>query len=125
MKVLVVVEDDPDVQLLIEAIFSMDSRFTIAQVTESAEEALAAAQTSDPGVIVLDQDLAGELSGLDAAPLFKAVAPRAKIILFTAHAQLKARAEQEPAIDGFVVKTESAALLTMAQRLTGLDTRLG
>ena len=40
MKVLVVVEDDPDVQFLVETIFSMDSRFTIAAVAASAEEAL-------------------------------------------------------------------------------------
>jgi hypothetical protein len=50
------------------------------------------------------------------------MAPRLKIILFTAHAQLRDRAEQEPAIDGFVLKTESAKLLPMAQRLTGLGT---
>jgi len=30
VKVLVVVEDDPDVQFLITAVFSMDCRFTLA-----------------------------------------------------------------------------------------------
>ena len=40
MQVLVVVEDDPDVQFLVETIFSMDSRFTLAGVVASAEDGL-------------------------------------------------------------------------------------
>ena len=40
--------------------------------------------------------------------------------MFTAHAVLKASADNEPAIDGFVLKTDSTQLLPLAQRLTGL-----
>jgi len=120
MKVLVVVEDDPDVQFLLEAIFSMDSRFTLARVAASAKAALESVRTSEPGIIVLDHGLAGSLTGLDAAPRLKSLAPHAKIILFTAHAELQPRADQEPAIDGFVLKTDSTQLLPLAQRLTGL-----
>jgi DNA-binding NarL/FixJ family response regulator len=121
LKVLMVVEDDPDVLFLIETIFSMDSRFTIGDVAESAEEALEAARTTEPGIIVLDHGLAGVLTGLDAAPQLKELAPQAKIILFTAHAELQARADAEPAIDGFLLKTESSLLLALACQLTGLD----
>jgi hypothetical protein len=46
-----------------------------------------------------------------------------KIILFTAHAELQARAAIEPAVDGFVLKTESTRLLPLAQRLTGMDVK--
>ena len=70
MKVLVIVEDDPDVQFLVETIFSMDSRFTLAGVAESAEEALESLRTAEPELIVLDHGLAGPLTGLDAAPRF-------------------------------------------------------
>ena len=120
---LAVIEDDPDVQLLIETIFSMDSRFSAAKAAQSAEEALESARKAEPGVIVLDHGLAGSLTGLDAAPLLKELAPRAKIILFTAFAELQTRAIAEPAIDAFLLKTESTRLLPLAQRLTGLDTR--
>ena len=41
--VIAVIEDDPDIQLLIETISSMDSRFTLANVAETAEEALESA----------------------------------------------------------------------------------
>jgi DNA-binding NarL/FixJ family response regulator len=118
---LAVIEDDPDVQLLIETIFSMDSRFSAANAAETAEEALASTRKTEPGVIVLDHGLAGLLTGLDTAPLLKALAPRAKIILFTAHAELQARATAEPAVDAFLLKTDPTRLLPLAQRLTGLD----
>ena len=55
-------------------------------------------------------------------PRLRELAPQAKIIMFTAHTDLKTRAEHEPAIDGFVLKTESARLPPLTQRLTGLGT---
>jgi DNA-binding NarL/FixJ family response regulator len=119
-KILVVIEDDPDVQFLVEAIFAMDPRFTVTAVAASAEEALEAPPTSEPGIIVLDHGLAGPLPGLAAAPMLKERAPKAKIIMFTAHAALQARADREPAIDAFLLKTESERLLPLAQELIGL-----
>lgn len=120
MKVLIVVEDDPDVQFLIETIFAGDSRFSVAGVTASAEGALEIAQTAEPRIIVLDHGLAGTLTGLEAAPRLKELAPQAKIILFTAHAELRARAADEPTIDAFLLKTDISQLLPLAQRLAGL-----
>jgi two-component system, NarL family, response regulator LiaR len=121
MKTLIVVEDDPDVQLLLETIFSMDARFGPAEVAVSAQEALAVAERIEPGIIVLDHGLEGTLTGLEAAPRLKELAPNSKIILFTAHAELKARAAEEPSIDAFLLQTKSTLLLALAQRLTGLD----
>jgi DNA-binding NarL/FixJ family response regulator len=120
MSLLVVIEDDPDVQFLVQAIFSMDPRFAIPQVVDSAEEALESPPSSARGVIVLDHGLAGPLPGLAAAPLLKERNPQARIILFTAHAALQARADKDPSIDAFLLKTESEMLLPVAQRLTGL-----
>ena len=123
MRVLVVVEDDPDVQFLIETVFSEDDRFSVAVLAASAEEALEVARTTEPGIIVLDHGLAGALTGLEAAPRLKEVAPNAKVILFTAHAELRHFAADEPAIDAFLLKTDISQLLPLAQRLTGLGPR--
>jgi len=120
VKVLVAVEDDPDIQFLIQTVFALDSRFSVVGEAASAEEGIELARSTEPGLIVLDHGLAGELTGIDAAPLFKEVAPLAKIVLFTAHADLRARAGEEPAIDAFLVKTDIGQLLPLAQRLTGL-----
>jgi hypothetical protein len=48
-ELLAVIEDDPDVQLLIESIFSMDSRFSAANAAETAEEALDSARKTGAG----------------------------------------------------------------------------
>jgi DNA-binding NarL/FixJ family response regulator len=118
---LVVVEDDPDVRFLIETVFATDDRFSSPPgMASAAEDALELARTTGPGIIVLDQGLAGVLTGLEAAPRLKEVAPQAKIILFTAHAELRRPAADEPAIDAFLLKTESVRLLPLAQELTGL-----
>jgi DNA-binding NarL/FixJ family response regulator len=120
VKVLAVVKDDPNVRFLVEAIFSMDARFTLTAVAASAEEALESLRTTQPEIIVIEHDLSGQLTGLDAAPRLEELAPQAKIIMFSAQPDLKTRAEHEPAIDGFVLRSESTRLLPQAQRLTGL-----
>ena len=123
VKVLVVVEDDPDVQFLIETILSMDDRFSVAGMAASAEAALEMARMTELEIIVLDHGLAGALTGIEAAPRLKEVAPNVKIILFTTHAELRQAAADEPAIDAFLLKTASARLLALAQTLTGMDLR--
>jgi len=57
MKAVLIVEDDPDIQSLIETIFSMDPRFTVTGLAESAEEALVMARAGKPEIIVLDDRL--------------------------------------------------------------------
>jgi DNA-binding NarL/FixJ family response regulator len=120
MKSVVIVEDDPDIQSLIATIFSMDPRFSVSGLAESAEEAVELARTTEPEIIVLDDRLAGELTGVEAVPMFKEVAPDAKIILFTAHADLQARVVNQPAIDAFLLKTDTGELLPLAQQLTNM-----
>jgi DNA-binding NtrC family response regulator len=117
VKPLVVVEDDEDVQRLVETAFSLDSRFTFVGASATAEGALEMVRTNMPRAIVLDHALAGRLNGLEAAQKFKEVAPQSKIILFTAHAELREAAAAEPAIDAFVLKTEPMRLLRVAQQL--------
>jgi DNA-binding NarL/FixJ family response regulator len=117
---VLVVEDDPDVQFFMTVSFAMDSRFTVSGVVETAEDAMASIQSTKPGVIVLDHGLAGPLSGLNAAPRLKELAPDSKIILFSAHGVIRNRASREPAIDAFLLKTESDKFLPLAQQLTGL-----
>jgi len=43
-------QNDPDVQFLIETVFSEDARFTVGGVAASAEEALELARTTEPGL---------------------------------------------------------------------------
>jgi len=120
MKAVLIVEDDPDIQSLIATIFSMDPRFSVAGLAETAEEALALARKTNLEIIVLDDRLAGALTGVEAVPALKEAAPGAKIILFTAHADLRARAVGQPDIDAFLLKTDTGELLPLAQQLTNM-----
>jgi len=120
MKALVIVEDDLDIQSMIETIFSMDPRFAVAGLAESAEDALELARSTEPEIIVLDDRLAGALTGVDAVHQLKEAAPNAKIILFTSHADLRARVDHEDAIDAFLLKTDTGELLPLAQKLTNM-----
>ena len=120
MKAVVIVEDDLDIRSLIETIFSMDPRFAVAGVADSAEDAVEMARTTSPQIIVLDNRLAGKMTGVDAVPGLRATAPQAKIILFTAHGDLQARVDEENNVDAFLLKTETGALLPLAQQLTNM-----
>lgn len=120
MKAVLIVEDDPDIQSLIETIFSMDPRFSVAGLAETAEQALVLARKTQIEVIVLDDRLAGALTGVEAVPDLKAAAPGAKIILFTAHADVQARVVKEPDVDAFLLKTDTGELLPLAQQLTNM-----
>lgn len=120
MKAVLIVEDDPDIQSLISTIFSMDPRFSVAGLAETAEEALDLARKSPIEIIVLDDRLAGALTGVEAVPELKAAAPGAKIILFTAHADVQARVVKQPDVDAFLLKTDTGELLPLAQQLTNM-----
>ena len=77
------------------------------------------ARSMEPGLIILDHGLEGPMNGLEAAPLLKAAAPNAKILLFTAF-DMVADASAEPAIDAFLRKTDLDKLLPTVQALLDL-----
>ena len=115
-----IVEDQPDMALLIRLALTRDPRLRAAGEAVSADEALALLDEVEPALIVLDHSIEGDVMGLQAAPLLKAKAANAKILLFTAHDR-SGEAAAEPAIDGFLRKDRIDQLLATAQRLLGLD----
>ena len=120
MKVFVVVEDEPDMRALIGLTLRRDPRLEVVGEAASAEEALAVLDTCDPGLIILDHGIEGEMMGLQAAPLLKAKAPEAKILLFTAF-DMRREASLEPAVDEYLRKDRIGELLPTVLRMLGLD----
>ena len=118
-KVLVVVEDEEDMRLLIQAILQRDPRLEIVGHATSAAEALEVARTLEPGLIILDHSIEGDVMGLDAAPMLKEVCPQAKILLFSAF-DLQGEAAAEPAVDAFLSKSRVRDLLSTVQKMLGL-----
>ena len=119
MNVLVVVEDDPGMRVLIEELIGEDKRLNLSGELANVEDAIETARASQPDLMILDHFIEGQIMGLEAAPMLKAVVPNAKIILFTSH-DLTVEAKREPAIDALVLKRNMDQLLPTAQRLLGL-----
>jgi DNA-binding NarL/FixJ family response regulator len=117
---LIVVDDDPDIRMLVRAVIGGDARLEVVGEAVSADEAIQLAGSVAPELILLDHSLDGATTGLKAAPALKAVAPSAKILLFTAY-DMAADATREPAVDGFLRKDEVGKLVPAITELLGLD----
>lgn len=120
-RALVAVEDDPAFQVLIRATLEEDPRIQILEeMPVSIDRALEVAREVQPGLIILDHNLGGEMVGLGAAPRFKEAAPGSKLLLFTAY-DVANEAKREPAIDAFVRKDDVSELLPTSRRLLGFE----
>jgi DNA-binding NarL/FixJ family response regulator len=119
-KVLVVLEDEPDMQLLIAMQLQRDPRLETLGQAATAAEALDLLDSVHPGLIILDHRIERDIMGLQAAPLLKVKAPNALILLFTAF-DMRREADDEPAVDAFLRKDELVRLLPTVQRLLGLS----
>jgi two-component system chemotaxis response regulator CheB len=118
-RVLVIVEDEADMRMMIRAILAVDHRIEICGEVATAAAAIEAARTLEPGLVILDHSIEGDVMGLDAAPLIKEVAPQAKVLLFSAF-DMRKEAEASPAVDEFLSKSDVGKLLATVQRLIGL-----
>jgi DNA-binding NarL/FixJ family response regulator len=115
-----IIEDEPDMRLLIRLALTRDRRFEPIGEASSADAALAMLDDRAPVLIVLDHSIEGSMMGLEAAPLLKAKAAGVKILLFTAY-DMSAEAAAEPAVDGYLRKDRIEQLLPTALQLLGLD----
>lgn len=121
MRVLLVVEDEPDIRMLVRIRFRLDPDFELDGDAADIEAAVQAAASSHPDLIILDHKLDGDLTGLEGAPLLKAAAPHAKIILFSASEELRIPATNSEHIDAFLMKTDFESLIPLGRKLLGLD----
>ena len=97
-----IVDDQPDVRAILRLLLER-AGLEIGYEASTAEDVLDAVTPACDGVVVLDHNLEGPMTGLEVAPLLKERAPDVTIVLFSAH-DLQAEAAAEPAIDAFVRK---------------------
>lgn len=116
-----VVEDEDDIRMLVRFRFELESEFDVDGEAADIETAIDAAKSSQPDLIVLDHKLQSAMTGLEGAPLLKAVAPRAKIILFSASEELRIPATTNAYVDAFLLKTDIERLIPLARQLLGLN----
>ncbi len=115
-----IIEDDPDLQLLIQLKLKADPRLKFGGAAVDAIDAIEIAQSINCDLLILDHFIEGEIMGLAAAPLIKAANPEIKIILFTSH-DLAIEASRESAIDAYLQKRDMNKLLPTVLGLLGME----
>lgn len=79
---VVIVEDEPDVRELIRVRLGIDDRFEVVGEGADAASAVAAVQTTQPDVVVLDLGVPGAV-GTDLVPMILQARPSAKVAVFS------------------------------------------
>ena len=120
LKIMLVVEDDPGMQVLINEVLGEDPRLELSGEAADLEGAIEVARRTKPALLILDHFISGDVMGLEAAPMLKEASPNSKILLFTSH-DLTVEANREPAIDQILLKKHLDRLLPTARSLLGLE----
>lgn len=118
-RVLAVVEDEPDMRLLIRITLEHEASFEVIGEAATAEDAIRLARDLQPDIVILDHVLDGDVMGLEAAPKIKEVCPTTKILMFSAH-PIEKKAMVEEAVDDFVSKADLDDLVPAVRRLLGI-----
>lgn len=112
--VALIVDDHPVVLAGVEAVLATHPRITDVFHAATVAEALSAAAEQQPGLVILDVNL-NEESTLPGLPDLKAVAPGARIVVYTAYASVAiARAAFAAGADGFLPKQSASDQLIPA-----------
>jgi DNA-binding NarL/FixJ family response regulator len=80
---VLIVDDEPAVRVMLDAVFKRDDRFEIAGVAVDGREAIEQTQRLLPEVILLDLVMPG-LSGWEALPAIVRASPRSMVLVLSA-----------------------------------------
>ena len=115
---VLVVDDDPVVRHAVCSLLEPDANLAVVESVDTAESALAVLRERDVDLVVLDDVLAGELTGQEAAPMMRRIDPALKIVLFSIKAET---GKQSESIDSFVSKSHLDLLLPTVRLVLGLS----
>ena len=110
------VEDDATVTSVIEILLATEPDLELVATATSAEAGIELVRRLSPDLLLLDNQLEGRLSGVEAAPAFKQAFPGVIVLLCTA-LDLAEVAEQAPAIDGYLRKERLAEVADVSREL--------
>ena len=113
---VVLVEDDATVRGVIEILLATEPDLELVGTAATAEEGIELVRATAPDLLLLDNQLEGALTGVDAAPQFKVAFPGVVVLLCTA-LDLAGVAERAPAIDGYLRKDQLAEVADVARAL--------
>ncbi len=79
---VLLVDDDRSMRRLLRMVLEGDGQFDVVGETEDGRDAIALARHHRPDLVLLDLAMPG-MGGLEALPLLLAVAPEAKVVIFS------------------------------------------
>ena len=117
----VVVDDHPDIRELLRLQLDRSPRISVVGVASDGVEAISAVERLQPDVVLLDLGLP-QLSGIEAIPRLREVAPTAKIIAISGFEEgSQARAAREAGVDAYVEKGLSMQLVDVIDEVMGRE----
>ncbi|MBA3741335.1 response regulator transcription factor [Sporichthya sp.] len=85
MLTLVIIDDSPDIRLLLKLQFAASSEFEVCGEGATGQEAIDLSGRLRPDVVLLDLSLP-DMDGLDAVPLILETSPRTQIVFHSGYA---------------------------------------
>ncbi len=115
---IVIVDDAPDVRLLVRAQLELSGRFVVLGEGSDGLEAIDVAQRHQPELVLLDVSMP-RMDGLEALPHLRSVAPDSLIVLYTGFDRggLSARARE---LGAAALIEKSVPLEELAERLAAV-----
>jgi DNA-binding NarL/FixJ family response regulator len=113
---VVLVEDEATVRTVIEILLSTEPDLELVGTATSAEDGIELVRRLEPDLVLLDNQLEGAMTGLQAAPSMKGAAPSVVVLLCTA-LDLAGVAAAEPASDGYLRKDDLVELVDVVRAL--------
>ena len=117
MTRVLLVEDDATVRSVVEILLSTEPDLELVGTAVSAEHAIELAAELAPDVVLLDNQLEGALTGLEAAPAIKRAAPSVLVLLCTALDLASSAAAARPDVDGYLRKDALVDLVDVVRAL--------
>ncbi|HUR13383.1 MAG TPA: response regulator transcription factor [Mycobacteriales bacterium] len=114
---VLLVEDEPAVREGIAVLLEIEPDLALVGSAASAEEALLLVPELEPDLVLLDNRLEGVLTGVEAAPAFKQLAPAATVLLCTAATEQEV--EGHPGVDGYLCKDDLVSLPDAVRQARG------
>ena len=116
-KRIFVVDDNPVMRSMVRQLFESTASYDVAGEAENGRDAIEKAKSLKPDLIILDLSMP-VMSGLEAAPFLKKVAPQTPLILFTVHEGREVeRLARAAGIQAIVSKNKASELIPRAQSL--------
>ena len=104
---VVVVEDSEDIRSWLRTTMILDSRFEFVGEATNGADAVLVASSTQPDVVVLDHQMP-VMTGLEALPHLRRVAPAARVVLYTSLTRCDIERLDLPAMpDDYVPKQAS------------------